>query len=136
MNVIQTIKQAFTPATPTAIVSSAEPSPFICSKEAFLFIQQAFKEKARNKQITAEDILLYNIVRGKDMDRGFTPVTNPNKLANGEGVYKGERRLYESRAHLKWILESFIRSTPGPFVIQYELTREVCTKIVNVLKGE
>jgi hypothetical protein len=136
MTFIQTIKQAFTQPTPPAETTSAESSQFISSRQEFEFFKQAFKEKARNKQITAEDILLYNIIRGKDLDRGFTPVTNPTKLANGEDAYSGMRRLVESKRNLRWTLESFSRgSAPGASAIQYGLTREICTKIVTLLKG-
>lgn len=131
MTFIQTITQAFTQPTPAAITSSSQ---FIVSKEEFLFIQKAFKEKAHNKTLTAEDILLYNIIRGKDIDRGFTPVTNPTKLANGEGAYKGQRRLFESKSHLRWILNAFCKGSPGPFVVHYGLTRETCSKILEAMK--
>lgn len=33
--------------------------------------------------LTAEHYMLNNIIRGKDLHNGFTPVTNKNKLANG-----------------------------------------------------
>ncbi len=136
MTFIQTITKAFTQPTPTAEAPSTESAHFISSKQEFEFFKQAFKEKARNKQITAEDILLYNIIRGKDIDRGFTPITNPIKLANGEDAYSGMRRLIESKRNLRWTLESFSKgSAPGASAIQYGLTREICTKIVALLKG-
>lgn len=136
-NIIQTITKAFTQSTTIAETPSVESPPFIGSKQEFQFFQQAFKEKARNKQTTADDILLYNIVRGKNVDRGFTPVTNTKKLAGGEDAYKGMRRLTESKRHLRWVLEVFIKgAAPGPLAIQYGLTREMCTKIVAVLKGD
>jgi hypothetical protein len=53
------------------------------TKEQFITFRDAFKELARNKQITAAHIVAYNLVRGYPMDRGFTPITNQIKLANG-----------------------------------------------------
>lgn len=137
MTFIQTIKQTFTKTTPHAGTPSAESSQFITSKEEFLFIQKAFKEKARTKQITSTDILLYNIIRGKNVDRGFTPITNPKKLEGGEKAYNGMRKLFECKQNLRWTIASFSTgSTPGPFAVTYGLTRETCVKILNVLKGE
>lgn len=45
---------------------------------------QQFKKLAHSKSITPIDIVLYNIVRGYPMDRGFSPIKNVNKLANGQ----------------------------------------------------
>ena len=42
---------------------------------------------ARNKTVTTDQILLYNLLRGVDKYRGFTPVTNKVKLANGAAPY-------------------------------------------------
>jgi hypothetical protein len=52
----------------------------IQDKEQFKKIQACFKELSRSKQATAADHVFYNIVRGKPIDRGFTPITNENKL--------------------------------------------------------
>ena len=132
MTFIQTITKAFTQPTPPAEATSSQ---FIASKEEFTFILHAFKEKARIKNITALDILLYNIIRGKDPERGFTPITNQRKLSGGEDAYKGKRRFIESKRSLRWILESFVKgAAPGPLAIQYGLTRETCSKILEVLK--
>lgn len=139
MTFIQTIKRALTKTTkptPDAAAPSADQSPFIASKEEFLFIQKAFKEKAHAKQITAEDIILYNIIRGKTVDRGFTPITNAKKLEGGEQAYHGMRKLFESKNTLRWMIDGYSRgSAPGSFAVTYGLTRETCVKILNVLKG-
>lgn len=52
----------------------------IQDKEQFKKIQAIFKELSRSKQATAVDHVFYNIVRGKPLDHGFTPITNENKL--------------------------------------------------------
>jgi len=52
----------------------------IQDKQQFKKIQAIFKELSRSKQATADDHVFYNIVRGKPIDRGFTPITNANKL--------------------------------------------------------
>lgn len=55
----------------------------ILSKEQFLQFQTAFRARANAKNISASDIVLYNVVRGKDKKHGFSPITNATKLANG-----------------------------------------------------
>lgn len=133
MTFIQTIKQVFTKPTPVEIAQGQQFTN-VLSRDDFLCARDAFKEKASAKQITAVDILLYNILRGKKMDRGFTTVTNPNKLANGEGRYHGNRRLYESEHYLRAILARFVRGeTPHPFIVHYELTPETCARIITKL---
>lgn len=135
MTFVQTIKQAFTTATPSTQPVDITPSQFILSDEEFLSFKEVFKARAHAKQIAATDILLYNIVRGKKMDRGFTPVTNPNKLAGGENAYKGMRRLFESKNGLHWALDGFSRGkSPSGTAKAYNLTPEQCAKIVAVLK--
>lgn len=56
---------------------------FILSKDQFLTFQTAFKRLAQAKEVTASDMMLYNIVRGKPINNGFTPITNTTKLFNG-----------------------------------------------------
>lgn len=134
MNIIQTIKQAI---NPNAIVPSenANSSSFILSKEEFTAFQEAFKTRANLKQTSAADILLYNIVRDKDLHRGFTPVTNPKKLAGGESAYNGDRRFIESKREIRWATEGFSKGhLPGAIVKYYNLTPEQCAKIVEALK--
>lgn len=42
-----------------------------------------FKKLAHLKSVTATDLILYNIVRGYPLDRGFSPFTNTIKIING-----------------------------------------------------
>lgn len=51
--------------------------------DCFKSFVKEFKAKANNKDITSFDILLYNLVRGHSAKRGFTDITNKNKLNNG-----------------------------------------------------
>lgn len=48
--------------------------------------------------IKAEHHILYNILRGKPYDLGFTPITNYNKLANGAYINQG---LFTAMIYLK-----------------------------------
>lgn len=49
----------------------------------------AFRKRATLGNISSLDILVYNLVRGLPADRGFSPVTNSNKLANGHRANDG-----------------------------------------------
>jgi hypothetical protein len=59
------------------------------SKHEFLQFQSAFKARATSGKNQAADMLVYNIIRGKDPKRGFTAITNTNKLNNGAGEWFG-----------------------------------------------
>ena len=62
---------------------------YVVSKEQYLNFQNAFKTLAHNKDITHADIMLYNIVRGFNPSRGFTPITNTQKLQHGKSEWSG-----------------------------------------------
>lgn len=53
------------------------------SREQFTQARALFKQAARDKKLTAASICAWSVLRGFDASRGFTPVTNPIKLANG-----------------------------------------------------
>lgn len=65
---------------PSVLVDNGD---YILSKDQFIVFQTAFKRLAQAKEITAEDMVLYNILRNKPIDHGFTPITNKTKLFNG-----------------------------------------------------
>jgi hypothetical protein len=52
----------------------------IQDKQQFRQYQEAFRQLSRSKQATVEDHILYNLIRGKDLKRGFTPITSEKKL--------------------------------------------------------
>jgi len=56
---------------------------FIFEKPQFQTAQANYKSYARARSNSASDMILYNAIRGKALDHGFTPITNQNKLANG-----------------------------------------------------
>lgn len=89
---------------------------FILSNEDFLQFKTAFKAKATAKQTTAVDILLYNIFRGKDPARGFSPITCQRKLDNGMDSMLG---FLQARANIKrtllWGSPTDCKSVIGEF---------------------
>ena len=51
----------------------------IITKEQYLAVKQQWKKNAHH---SAEEIIIYNLLRGFPADRGFTPLKNPNKINN------------------------------------------------------
>lgn len=78
---MNTILTSITNTIKTALVSPVQQSEL--TKEQFIAFRDAFKSLAHSKQLTSRDIILYNVIRGLPVDRGFTPITNQNKLRNG-----------------------------------------------------
>jgi hypothetical protein len=56
---------------------------FIFQKPEFQTLQAAFRQQFHNKTCSASDMIMYNIIRGRSPDKGFTPATRPSKLNNG-----------------------------------------------------
>ena len=85
---------------------------FIITKEQYLAAKAAWK---LNKTPTAAELLTYNLLRGFPLDRGFTPVTKPIKLANGHGKWSGynmalhyaSRNLYIEDTSLEFYLNKY-----------------------------
>lgn len=60
-----------------------------------------FKNKARKREITASDMILYNILRGKPLKSGFTPISRQIVLDNNgnEPWVKFNQALWDVRHH-------------------------------------
>jgi hypothetical protein len=59
---------------------------FFARPEAFQHLRahwRAIVNSSRRDELRAEHYLLYLALRGKDWRKGFVPITNPRKLANG-----------------------------------------------------
>jgi len=88
-------------------------------KQQYLDYVANFKQKARNKNISSADIMLYHLVRGKDWRLGFTPLKNANRLANSPPVtaqyasVKKEGHLSAAYAHqaLSFYVEHLTKKT-------------------------
>lgn len=59
------------------------PVSYPLSKEHFLEARALFKKAAHAKRLSAASICAWHILSGQDAKKGFTPITNPVKLANG-----------------------------------------------------
>ena len=53
---------------------------YIIDKVQYLVVKQQWKN---TNEHSATELILYNLLRGFPAKRGFTPITNKNKLANG-----------------------------------------------------
>lgn len=75
---------------------------YILSRDQYQAYHAFYKAKAINRQLTPADILIHNMVRGLPLDRGFTPITNPIKLANGAQPLLA---FDQAKASMRWILK-------------------------------
>lgn len=57
--------------------------------EEFFNTIDVLRKKARTQGLNASEHILYNKVRNLPLNRGFTPASNANKLANGYDPLSG-----------------------------------------------
>lgn len=107
---------------------------YTLSKPEFIRFQSAFRKLASNKSIDSGDIVLYNLIRGCAIDRGFSPVTNPNKLNNG---WAAQQSFSYAKSYAKGRLTSRnSRWNPTDYIkIRFgiELTDEQLTELAGKL---
>lgn len=78
--------------------------------DAYLKAVDAFKEKARTSGLTGIEHIYYNMLRGKNAKRGFTPITNATKLANGMYDYHAYTILMWGFFHMQSTKEAALRA--------------------------
>ena len=61
----------------------------IQDKQQYLDYIAAFKQKARNKNLSPADMMLYHLIRGHRWSTGFSPLKDPGKIANAPWTSKG-----------------------------------------------
>lgn len=74
------------------------------SKEQYMKFRDAFKKIAHKKGTTGMHMVFLNLARGKDPFFGFTPITNPKKLASTpyqSPWYNVNSHFYELRDTVK-----------------------------------
>ena len=59
---------------------------FIITKEEYLNVLSAWKQTKDHK---SADHIIYNVLRGFDPKRGFSPITKASKLENGAQAWGG-----------------------------------------------
>lgn len=63
---------------------------YFATREEYLKFRAAWKVLAQKKELTSTHMLLFNLLLGRDEKKGFTPITNSNKLncnCNGDPWY-------------------------------------------------
>lgn len=76
----------------------------IQDKETFKNIQVIFRQGAHARNVSSAEHLFYNIIRGKPVTHGFTPVTNTNKLKHGMYPDHGYNQARnEFRWHIQYV---------------------------------
>ncbi len=80
----------------------------------------------RKGWITATHHLIYNLLRGYDASRGFTPVTNKNKLTNDAYINHG---LYEAYWYARYYAsrDEFLKPFDGT------VTKEMMSRLVEAM---
>jgi len=59
---------------------------FFATKEDYLAFRAAWAKASQQGRLFASHHLMYNLIRGKNPERGFTPITKFTKLTNGHTV--------------------------------------------------
>lgn len=99
------------------------------NKEQFRQYQEAFRQLSRAKMATSEDHVLYNLLRGRDLKRGFTPLTNEKKInahyaktvwRNFDFALNSLKSDIKHRAHSKdWYQKYGTPESAVPFCMRY-----------------
>jgi hypothetical protein len=73
---------------------------YLLDREQFSQFRIAFKALAHKRALLPSDLLLYNFLRDLPKERGFSPITNPTKLANGSEPFISLKQAF---GHLKYL---------------------------------
>lgn len=77
---------------------------YTLSRDQFQSFRTYFRTKANDRRLEPVDILIYNMIRGLPLDRGFSPVTSPIKIANGAQPWMS---LDQAKASLRWKMKKY-----------------------------
>lgn len=127
------------------------------TKEQFIAFKTAWANAAQAGTLDSADMMLYNIIRGKHPQYGFTPTQNLNKMYHSTyinyGVYSAwgrlkyikdqARQLYNSQQHNTNIseftvqrVECFLETFKGTLTLEQLINLELPkTEIINANYG-
>lgn len=71
---------------------------FFSTPEQFHSFRTSFRRLANERALKSTDILIYNIIRGLPLTRGFSEVTNETKLAHGAQPMQAFKHAKQSLA--------------------------------------
>ena len=80
--------------------SSASERTHALSTESFEQARAAWKTAAREKRLSAASLAAWAIIRGADPKKGFAPITNSVKLANGACAWGAFEEATRACSHL------------------------------------
>jgi hypothetical protein len=121
------------------------------TKEEYLAFRAAWAKLAKEKKISSTMILFYNIIRGKQNRRGFSPITKPSKLENGARADQAYRTAFNSLLSLATAYKYEFKGWPPvfdkkiwqgqyitDFINQFEgtLSEDVTTLVINKVLDE
>ena len=102
---------------------------FILFKEQYQLFNEKFIEAANAKSLTSANMILNNILRNKDARRGFTPITNTNKLNHGANAWQG---YDDARSQLAYYLRWSRKMLKEKFGL--DITDEIADEIIRIAK--
>ena len=102
---------------------------YILSKEQYQQFAASFIARAHAKNLSSGDMLLNNIIRNKDVRRGFTPITNPSKLGHGMNAWQG---FVDARQSLNQQIRWGKDQLKHKFGV--DITDEMATAILETIK--
>jgi hypothetical protein len=74
-------------------LSREETETYFLNEESYKNMVLAWKEFCHsNQSVQSSFYLVYALIRGEDISKVFTPITNKNKLANGQTEFQGYNR--------------------------------------------
>ena len=89
----------------------------------------AFRTKAKREGLTSAEHILYNIIRDLPLDRGFSPIVNKVKLANGQYPTQGfDGAKYNLKYKLKNNFNMLSDETTG-FALPVEIKDYLLSKL-------
>lgn len=98
------------------------------SLESFHTAILAFRAKAKKEGLSSSEHILYNALRNLPLTRGFTPITNKVKLANGQHENYG---FLSAKVNLKYNLKN--PQTLEKILKSFSLPKESGEYFMNLL---
>ena len=103
---------------------------YILSKEQYQQFAASFTARAHAKNLSSGDMLLNNIIRNKDVRRGFTPITNPSKIGHGMNAWQGFTDAQQDLGRqIRWGKDQLKQK------FGIEVNDEMATAILEVVKS-
>jgi hypothetical protein len=136
-------KSVNSPETSEIKVENAErtkevhkPSNLFDNKENYLAFKKQWSKLAEQKALDSRMVMFYNVARGMDYWRGFTPITNKVKLENGQKPDRAITFALDSLDYIMMPKDKLSNEARDKFIALFEGTvdDEFMTKVFNYMK--